>query len=109
VLHNDESAKGDADPNFRNASVRVPACRRHERCRLKSGMACWQLSDATTAYEFGHGATSQIGALLLRLDPRVLDDFGPFDNIGFDDDGEFLGRTNNRIETQLGKFFAYIG
>ena len=72
-------------------------------------MARRQLSDATTAHEFGLGATSQIAALLLRLDPRVLDDFGPFGNIGSDDDGEFLGRINNRIETQLGKFFAYIG
>jgi hypothetical protein len=42
-------------------------------------------------------------------DPSVLNDLGPFDDIGFDDGGEFLGRATKRIETKLGEFLACIG
>ena len=108
VLHSDESATRDADSKFRKHRFECPPAG-GMKLPLKEQDGPLAALGRTTGHEFGLGATSQIGALVLRLDPRVLDDFGPFDNIGFDDGGEFHGRTNNRIETQLSKFFAYIG
>src|SRR5215469_5594927 len=47
--------------------------------------------------------------LFVGLDPGVLNDLGPFDDVGLDDGGEFLGRTTNRIETELSELLADIG
>ena len=50
------------------------------------------------AYPLELGASMKIAGLFLCLDPGVADNLGPFDNIGFDDGREFLGRTANRVE-----------
>src|SRR5262249_29796562 len=46
--------------------------------------------------------------LFLALDAGILDDFGPFDDVGLDDGGELRGGAGNGIESELSKFFAHV-